>query len=169
MRCHAYRGGGAGFGGDGRLFAHHVAKVRYTWLTLRQHITLIIPLAPANAVAGCCIGCCKLAAQPLLTRLPCSPAPLLACACPTQEANLRVQGHERVFALGDVSGPEYSYEDQGTAAASSSSLPATAQVAFQQADYVAWNLWAAVNGRALLPFRWAVCGGCCIKDDCSGS
>lgn len=80
-----------------------------------------------------------------------------------------MQGHERVFALGDVSGPEYSYEDQGTAAASSSSLPATAQVAFQQADYVAWNLWAAVNGRALLPFRWAVCGGYRIKDDCSVS
>lgn len=115
------------------------------------------------------LAAASFATQTLLTRLSCSPAPLLACACPTQEANLRVQGHERVFALGDVSGPEYSYEDQGTAAASSSSLPATAQVAFQQADYVAWNLWAAVNGRALLPFRWAVCGGYRIKDDCSVS
>jgi hypothetical protein len=27
------------------------------------------------------------------------------------------------------------------------------QVAFQQADYVAWNLWAAINNRPLLPFR----------------
>jgi hypothetical protein len=26
-------------------------------------------------------------------------------------------------------------------------------VAFQQADYVAWNLWAAINGRPLLPFK----------------
>ena len=30
------------------------------------------------------------------------------------------------------------------------------QVAFQQADYVAWNLWASLNGRELLPFRYQV-------------
>lgn len=30
----------------------------------------------------------------------------------------------------------------------------TPQVAFQQADYVAWNVWAAMNDRALLPFRY---------------
>ena len=34
-------------------------------------------------------------------------------------------------------------------------LPATAQVAFQQADYVAWNLWASINAKPLLNFRWA--------------
>ena len=28
------------------------------------------------------------------------------------------------------------------------------QVAFQQADYVAWNVWAAINGRPLLPFKY---------------
>lgn len=28
------------------------------------------------------------------------------------------------------------------------------QVAFQQADYVAWNLWASINGRPLLPFKY---------------
>jgi hypothetical protein len=27
------------------------------------------------------------------------------------------------------------------------------QVAFQQADYAAWNVWAAMCGRPLLPFR----------------
>jgi hypothetical protein len=33
------------------------------------------------------------------------------------------------------------------------------QVAFQQADYVAWNLWAAINNRPLLPFRCVLgCG-----------
>ena len=32
-------------------------------------------------------------------------------------------------------------------------LPATAQVAFQQADYVAWNLWAAINAKPMLSFR----------------
>ena len=29
-----------------------------------------------------------------------------------------------------------------------------AQVAFQQADYVAWNLWAAINRRPLLRFQY---------------
>jgi demethylphylloquinone reductase len=33
-------------------------------------------------------------------------------------------------------------------------LPSTAQVAFQQADYAAWNVWASINGRAALPFRY---------------
>ena len=28
------------------------------------------------------------------------------------------------------------------------------QVAFQQADYVAWNLWACINQRPLLPFKY---------------
>lgn len=28
------------------------------------------------------------------------------------------------------------------------------QVAFQQADYVAWNVWAAINSRPLLPFKY---------------
>ncbi|KAK6128376.1 hypothetical protein DH2020_037888 [Rehmannia glutinosa] len=33
-------------------------------------------------------------------------------------------------------------------------LPGTAQVAFQQADFAGWNLWAAINGRPLLPFSY---------------
>jgi hypothetical protein len=28
------------------------------------------------------------------------------------------------------------------------------QVALQQADYVAWNIWAAINNRPLLPFKY---------------
>jgi len=28
------------------------------------------------------------------------------------------------------------------------------QVAFQQADYVAWNLWACISKRPLLPFKY---------------
>ena len=30
----------------------------------------------------------------------------------------------------------------------------TAQVAIQQADYVAWNIWASLSDRPLLPFRY---------------
>ncbi|KAG0476307.1 hypothetical protein HPP92_013148 [Vanilla planifolia] len=61
------------------------------------------------------------------------------------DETLRVKGHPRIFAIGD------------SAALGNSSgklLPATAQVAFQQADFVGWNLWAAINGRPLLPFRF---------------
>jgi NADH:ubiquinone reductase (non-electrogenic) len=58
-----------------------------------------------------------------------------------------VRGSPSTFALGDVSLAQAYDGEQGA------SFPATAQVAFQQADYVAWNLWAAINGRQQLPFR----------------
>lgn len=58
---------------------------------------------------------------------------------------LRVRGYPRIFALGDSAGATDGNGKQ---------LPSTAQVAFQQADYVGWNLWAAINNRPLLPFRY---------------
>lgn len=64
----------------------------------------------------------------------------------SQESTLQVVNHTRVFALGDTSSQSADFEN----------FPATAQVAFQQADYVAWNLWASINGRALLSFRSVV-------------
>lgn len=69
------------------------------------------------------------------------------------DSTLRVVRHSRVFALGDVSRsqPEQS---TGSGSSSASFYPATAQVAFQQADYAAWNIWSAINGRPLLPFRY---------------
>jgi len=33
-------------------------------------------------------------------------------------------------------------------------VPANAQVAFQQADYAGWNIWASLSDRPLLPFRY---------------
>lgn len=62
------------------------------------------------------------------------------------DSTLRVVNHARVFALGDISVAN-SKDNQAP-------FPATAQVAFQQSDYAAWNLWAAMNGRPLLPFRY---------------
>eukprot|EP00803_Ostreobium_quekettii_P007009 evm.model.scf_65.16 EVM.evm.TU.scf_65.16 scf_65:121184-122824(-) len=62
------------------------------------------------------------------------------------DATLRVINHARVFALGDVAVAGSEAGGRG--------FPPTAQVAFQQADYTAWNLWAGVNGRPLLPFRY---------------
>lgn len=61
------------------------------------------------------------------------------------DQTLRVVGNECVFALGDVA----VRNDEA-----SSNLPATAQVAFQQADYVAWNIWALINNRPLLRFQY---------------
>lgn len=53
----------------------------------------------------------------------------------------QVVGHERVFALGDVA-VSRSGGSVGAGAGgdltSGEQLPATAQVAFQQSDYVAW-------------------------------
>lgn len=62
------------------------------------------------------------------------------------DGNLRVLKQQRVFALGDVAGSEIEAE--------TANIPPTAQVAFQQADYVAWNLWSAINSRPLLPFKY---------------
>ncbi|CAL5046757.1 unnamed protein product [Urochloa decumbens] len=61
------------------------------------------------------------------------------------EETLKVKGHPRTFAIGDSA----ALRDP-----SGKLLPATAQVAFQQADFAGWNLWAAINDRPLLPFRF---------------
>ncbi|KAK2996296.1 hypothetical protein RJ639_044665 [Escallonia herrerae] len=61
------------------------------------------------------------------------------------DETLRVEGHPRMFAVGDSSALR---DSKGKL------LPATAQVAFQQADFVGLNLWAAINDRPLLPFRF---------------
>ncbi|CAA6658180.1 unnamed protein product [Spirodela intermedia] len=58
---------------------------------------------------------------------------------------LQVKGHPRTFAVGDSAALRDS---------SSQLLPATAQVAFQQADFAGWNIWASINDRPLLPFRF---------------
>lgn len=61
------------------------------------------------------------------------------------DETLRVKGHPRIFAIGDSA----SLRDS-----SGRLLPATAQVAFQQADFAGWNIWAAINDKPLLPFRF---------------
>jgi NADH dehydrogenase len=54
-----------------------------------------------------------------------------------------------IFALGDLA----ECHD-----ATGQKIPATAQVAFQQADYTAWNIWASLCDRPLLPFRYQPLG-----------
>ncbi|WNZ22545.1 NAD(P)/FAD-dependent oxidoreductase [Leptolyngbya sp. NK1-12] len=62
---------------------------------------------------------------------------------------LQVVDHPELFAVGDLA------ECQD---AEGQRVPATAQAAFQQAEYAGWNLWAAITGRPLLPFRYQALG-----------
>ncbi len=65
------------------------------------------------------------------------------------EPTLLVKGRDDIFALGDAAN---SYNSDGNP------LPATAQVAFQQSDYCAWNIWALATNRPLLSFRYQPLG-----------
>ena len=67
----------------------------------------------------------------------------------TTTAQLQAIEHPDIFALGDLAD---SIDAEGK------QLPATAQVAFQQADYTAWNIWASLTHRPLLPFRYQPLG-----------
>ena len=62
---------------------------------------------------------------------------------------LQIIDHPDIFALGDMA----ECHD-----ATGQKVPATAQTAFQQADYTAWNIWASLSDRPLLPFRYQPLG-----------
>lgn len=67
----------------------------------------------------------------------------------TTKTTLQLLDHPEIFAVGDIT----DCQD-----ADGQKVPATGQVALQQADYTAWNLWAAISGRPLLPFRYQPLG-----------
>ncbi len=67
----------------------------------------------------------------------------------TTNPMLQVVERQDLFALGDVADCRDVTGQQ---------LPGTAQVAFQQSDYCAWNIWASLTGRPLLPFRYQPLG-----------
>ena len=62
---------------------------------------------------------------------------------------LEVLDRNGIYALGDI------VESKD---ATGKLLPATAQVAFQQSDYCAWNIWASINHKPQLPFRYQPLG-----------
>ena len=64
-------------------------------------------------------------------------------------STLQVLDHPEIFALGDLADCHDAEGQQ---------VPATAQAAFQQADYTAWNIWATLTNRPLLPFRYQQLG-----------
>ncbi|MCP9932181.1 FAD-dependent oxidoreductase [Cyanobium sp. AMD-g] len=67
-------------------------------------------------------------------------------------ADLRLQDHADLFVAGDLAAP---VDGAGTAGeAPSTSTPATAQVAFQQASVLATNLIRSLRGEPLEPFQW---------------
>ncbi|MBV9388596.1 MAG: NAD(P)/FAD-dependent oxidoreductase [Chroococcidiopsidaceae cyanobacterium CP_BM_ER_R8_30] len=63
----------------------------------------------------------------------------------TTTATLQVVDRPEIFALGDLADCRDAEGQQ---------VPSTAQAAFQQADYVGWNIWASLTDRPLLPFRY---------------
>lgn len=67
----------------------------------------------------------------------------------TTTPTLQTVERPEVFALGDLADCRDAEGQQ---------VPATAQVAFQQADYVGWNIWASLTGRPMLPFRYQPLG-----------
>lgn len=64
-------------------------------------------------------------------------------------SNLQAIDHPEIFALGDLAD---CHDVEGQ------QVPATAQAAFQQADYTAWNIWASLTNRPLLPFHYQQLG-----------
>ena len=62
---------------------------------------------------------------------------------------LQVIDHPEIYALGDSANCRDGTGQQ---------IPRTAQAAFQQSDYCAWNLWASTSQRPLLPFRYQALG-----------
>lgn len=65
------------------------------------------------------------------------------------ESTLQAPDHPDIFALGDLA---ECHDAVGQL------VPGTAQSALQQADYTAWNIWASLTNRPLLPFRYQPLG-----------
>jgi len=86
--------------------------------------------------------------------------PLAKAGEAVTDAFLRVRSHPRMFALGDAA---YVTDSKGQ------KLPATAQVAFQAADYAGWNVWASINNRPLLPFKYQHLGDMMALGESDGS
>lgn len=67
----------------------------------------------------------------------------------TTTATLQAIEHPDIFVLGDLADCQDASEQR---------VPSTAQAAIQQADYAAWNIWASLTERPLLPFRYQSLG-----------
>lgn len=82
--------------------------------------------------------------------------PLNAQGKITVSDTLQVTDNPEIFALGDAA---------AILNTDSQIIPPTAQVAFQQSDFVAWNVWSSLTDRPLLPFRYTDLGEMMILGD----
>jgi demethylphylloquinone reductase len=69
---------------------------------------------------------------------------------------LQVKDNPDIFALGDAA---------AIVDVDGATMPTTAQVAFQQSDFVAWNIWSSLTDRPLLPFRYTNLGEMMVLGD----
>lgn len=63
----------------------------------------------------------------------------------TTTPTLQAVDHPEIFLVGDLADCQDAEGQQ---------VPTSAQAAFQQSDFVAWNIWASITERPLLPFRY---------------
>ena len=63
----------------------------------------------------------------------------------TTTATLQAIAHPEIFVLGDLADCR---DEEGQP------IPTSAQAAFQQSDFTAWNIWASLTERPLLPLRY---------------
>ncbi len=108
-----------------------------------DHLTLLVqgqtetlPCAGVIWTAGLVV-----APPPLLPSPPVGPQGRLIC-----QADLRLVGEEGIFAAGDVAAAPDKRRQHP--------LPATAQVAMQQAPVLAHNILASLDGEPLQDFHW---------------
>ena len=74
----------------------------------------------------------------------------------TVTQTLQVTENPDIFALGDAA---------AIIDADGLFIPTTAQVAFQQSDFVAWNIWSSLTDRPLLPFKYTNLGEMMVLGD----
>ncbi|WP_373547285.1 NAD(P)/FAD-dependent oxidoreductase [Chamaesiphon sp.] len=82
--------------------------------------------------------------------------PLNAQGKITVSETLQVTDNPEIFALGDAA---------AILNTGGQIIPTTAQVAFQQSDFVAWNVWSSLTDRPLLPFSYTDLGEMMILGD----
>lgn len=132
-----------------RIAASKALEAREVWIDLETRVQEIesqaIALEYKNQVdkipVDIVIWTVGTRVTPVISSLPLKQQHHRLTTTPT----LQVIDHPEIFALGDLADCRDAEGQQ---------VPATAQAAFQQADYVGWNVWASLTERPLLPFRY---------------
>ncbi len=143
-----------GVNAHNREVAHKALEDRGVWLDLEtkvtkvepQHITLEYKSQVDTIPVDLVLWTVGTAIAPSIQAMPLAQTEQGRLRT---EATLQIVDRPELFALGDLI-------DARDAAGER--VPSTAQAALQQADYVAWNIWASLSNRAPLPFRYTHLG-----------